>query len=87
MVAAGIKVDQLIVENNRVTGVICGGEEMRANVVILADGVNSILAEKAGLRKRVKPSQVAVGVKEIYELPAKVIEDRFCITGVKVPHD
>ncbi|MDP4155700.1 MAG: FAD-dependent oxidoreductase [Bacillota bacterium] len=79
--AAGIKVDQLIMENNRVTGVICGGEEMKADVVILADGVNSLLAEKAGLRKRVQPSQVAVGVKEIYELPAKVIEDRFGLTG------
>lgn len=79
--AAGIKVDQLIMENNRVTGVICGDEEMKADVVILADGVNSILAEKAGLRKRVQPSQVAVGVKEIYELPAKIIEDRFGLTG------
>lgn len=78
---AGIKVDQLIVENNRVTGVICGGEEMKADVVILADGVNSLLAEKAGLRKRVQPSQVAVGVKETYELPVKVIEDRFGLTG------
>lgn len=77
MAAAGIKVDQLIMENNRVTGVSCGGEEMKADVVILADGVNSILAEKAGLRKRIQPSQVAVGVKEIYELPPKVIEDRF----------
>ncbi|MFB6468710.1 FAD-dependent oxidoreductase [Cytobacillus sp. Hz8] len=79
--AAGIKVDKLIMENNRVTGVICGDEEMKADVVILADGVNSLLAEKAGLRKRVQPSQVAVGVKEIYELPAKVIEDRFGLTG------
>ena len=78
---AGIKVDELIVENNRVTGVICGGEAMTADVVILADGVNSLLAEKAGLRERVKPSQVAVGVKETYELPASVIEDRFGLTG------
>lgn len=75
--AAGIKVDQLLIENNCVTGVRCGDEEMKADVVILADGVNSLLAEKAGLRKRVQPSQVAVGVKEIFELPAKVIEDRF----------
>ncbi|MEA4901395.1 FAD-dependent oxidoreductase [Desulfitobacterium sp.] len=81
MVTAGIKVDQLMVEDNRVTGVICGGEEMKADVVILADGVNSLLAEKAGLRKRVQPSHVAVGAKETYELPAKVIEDRFSLTG------
>lgn len=74
---SGIKVDELIVENKKVKGVICGGEEMLADVVILADGVNSLLAEKAGLRPRVKPSQVAVGAKEVYELPSKVIEDRF----------
>lgn len=76
----GIKADELMMEGNRVTGVICGGEEMQADVVILADGVNSMLAEKAGLRARVKPSQVAVGVKETYELPTKVIEDRFGLT-------
>jgi electron transfer flavoprotein-quinone oxidoreductase len=79
--AAGIKVDELIVENGRVNGVVCGGDEMKAEVVILADGVNSLLAEKAGLRKRVQPSQVSVGVKETYELPAQVIEDRFGLTG------
>lgn len=81
IVASGIKVDELILENNRVTGVNCGGEEMKADVVILADGVNSLLAEKAGLRARVQPSQVAVGVKEVYELPANVIEDRFGLKG------
>lgn len=79
--AAGIKVDQLMMDDKRVTGVICGGEEIKADVVILADGVNSLLAEKAGLRKRIQPSQVAVGVKEVYGLPAKVIEDRFGLTG------
>ncbi len=77
----GIKADQLFMENNRVAGVSCGGEIMKADVVILADGVNSLLAEQAGLRKRVLPSQVSVGVKETYELPAKVIEDRFGLTG------
>lgn len=75
--AAGIKVDELLIENNKVAGVICGDEVMKADVVILADGVNSQLAEKAGLRKRIQPSQVAVGVKELYELPPTVIEDRF----------
>lgn len=77
MTTAGIKVDELIVENNKVKGVICAGEEMLADVVILADGVNSLLAEKAGLRPRVNPSQVAVGAKEVYELSENVIEDRF----------
>lgn len=49
--------------------------------MILADGVNSILAEKLGMAKRVKPTDVAVGVKELIELPKSVIEDRFQLQG------
>jgi len=77
MIVSGIRVDDLLVENGKVCGVIAGEDTMKANVVILADGVNSLLAEKIGLKKRVQPSQVAVGVKEIIELPQSVIEDRF----------
>lgn len=81
MTAAGIRVDDLMIKDGRVCGVRCGDDEMEADVVILADGVNSLLAEKAGLKKRVSPSQVAVGAKETYELPRQVIEDRFGLAG------
>ncbi len=54
---------------------------IEAKTVILADGVNSILAEKLGMAKRVKPTDVAVGVKELIELPKSVIEDRFQLQG------
>jgi len=73
----GIRVDDLYMDNGRVAGVIAGEDTMEADVVILADGVNSLLAQKAGLKPELKTHQVAVGAKEIIELPAEVIEDRF----------
>lgn len=57
------------------------GDILEAKVVILADGVNSLLAEKLGMAKRVEASHVAVGVKELIELPKSVIEDRFQLQG------
>jgi len=77
MLAAGVKVDELIQENGKVVGVRCDEDEMYANVVIAADGVNSLLAQKAGIRGELQPKHVAVGAKSIIELPSDVIEDRF----------
>lgn len=73
----GIRVDNLIARDGKVCGIVAGDEEMESDVVILADGVNSLLAQKIGMRDELKPSEVAVGVKEIIELPQGVIEDRF----------
>lgn len=77
----GIRVDDLIVRDGRVCGVIAGDEEMEAHVTILADGVNSLLAQKLGFRGELSPNQVAVGAKEVIELPENVIEDRFQCNG------
>ena len=72
-------VDDLIRENNRVVGVKTRREhgEIYADVVIAADGVNSLLAQKAGLRKDYVPRQLAIGMKEVIELPRSVLEERF----------
>ena len=48
MVVNRIQVDSLLMQGDRVVGVRCGNDEAYANVVILADGVNSLLAERAG---------------------------------------
>ena len=53
------------------------GDELTANVVIACDGVNSIVAQKAGFIDELKPSEVALGAKEVIALPPSVIEDRF----------
>ncbi len=75
------RVDDLIIENGKIEGVIAGGEELTANVVIACDGVLSLLAEKAGLRKPGVVKDHAVGFKEIIELDRTIIEDRFNLEG------
>jgi electron transfer flavoprotein-quinone oxidoreductase len=71
--------EELIFEEDRVVGVRTGRKEgdLFANVVILAEGVNSLLAKKAGLYPEIFPHQVALAVKEIISLPQEKIEDRF----------
>jgi len=80
-IITGICVDSLIVKDGRVCGVVAGEDEILARVVILADGVNSLLAQKIGLRTEFKPRHMGVGVKELIELPRSVIEDRFQCEG------
>lgn len=78
----GIRVDRLLQdESGRITGVQAGEDELEANVVILADGVNSLLAKSIGMLPEYTPHQYAVSAKEVIELPKKVIEDRFGLTG------
>jgi len=76
-------VDDLIWKNGKVSGVIARreGGEMEADVVIAADGVNSFLAKKAGLRKDFSWKVLAVAAKEVIGLPRETIEDRFSLEG------
>ncbi len=55
------------------------GGELRARAVIAADGVNSFLAKEAGLLPRAAAAEHTLGVKEVLDLPAAVIEDRFAV--------
>jgi electron transfer flavoprotein-quinone oxidoreductase len=71
------RVDDLLMDGQRVTGVKAGDEEIPAEIVVAADGVLSFLAERAGLRKPLKPEHLAVGFKEIIQLEREKIEDRF----------
>ena len=76
----GIAVEELIRdESGRVVGVRAGEDEITAQVTVLAEGVNPILSEKCLGNPRPKPSQMAVGVKQVFELPASQIEDRFLV--------
>jgi electron transfer flavoprotein-quinone oxidoreductase len=71
------RVDDLLWEGNTVVGVKAGEEEIYANVVIASDGVLSFMAEKAGLKQKMKPKNYAVGIKEVIELSEEKINDRF----------
>jgi electron transfer flavoprotein-quinone oxidoreductase len=66
-------------DGNRVVGVKTdrAGGSVYADVVILADGVNSLLAQKAGFHPELEPRDVALAVKEIHFLPDTTIESRF----------
>jgi len=76
-------VSDLLMDGDRVVGVQTDrlGGSVYADVVILADGVNSILARKAGFRPELRPGDVALAVKEIHFLPQEVLESRFNISG------
>ncbi len=58
-----------------------GGAHVYADVVVLADGVNSLVGQRAGLRPELKPQSVALAVKEMHFLPQEVIEQRFNLKG------
>ncbi len=76
----GIAVEELIKDDaGRVVGVRAGEDEITAQVTILAEGVNPILSERCLGNPRPKPSQMAVGIKQVFELPASQIEDRFLV--------
>ena len=74
-IVTDIRVDDLIKENGKICGVIAAGEEMRADVVIMADGANSTICSKYRLGYELNPHTCAVGVKEIIELCESRIED------------
>ena len=67
----------LIKKDGKFCGIKTENEEYYAKIVILADGVNSFLAKKCGLRKDIKPAQVAISVKQTLALPKEKIQDRF----------
>lgn len=77
MLACGVRVDELLIRDGKVCGVVAGEEEMEADVVILAEGVNALLARKAGLKPEIKPEQAEVGAKEVLALDPGIIEERF----------
>ncbi|MCE1235994.1 MAG: FAD-binding protein [Hyphomicrobiales bacterium] len=57
------------------------GGVLRADVVVLAEGVNGLLGTRAGLREMPKAENVALAVKEMHFLPAETIESRFNLSG------
>ncbi len=77
MIAAGILVDELIEKDGKIVGVKAGGDEMYADLVIAADGVNSSMARQAGLKKEWNGHEVGIGVKEVIELDPETIQQRF----------
>lgn len=72
-------VKECIVKNNKVVGVHTDRPDgdIYADVVVLADGVNSLLARKLGFHSEWKKNQVALAVMEELKMPSEKIEERF----------
>lgn len=76
-------VTECILENGKVVGVRTDRPDgdLYADVVVLADGVNSLLAKQLGFRKEHAPDHVALCVMEVINLPKDKINDRFNINN------
>ena len=77
MLSVETTAEGLIKEGDAVVGVRTNREELRADVVIDASGVTSLLVQEAGLRGRLVPRQLYHGIKRVYRLDADTIEKRF----------
>ena len=83
LVITETNVESLLTDGDRVTGVRTGRAEgdVRADVVILAEGANALLAEAVGLRPKMTPTNRVNAVKEVLSLPPEIIDDRFHLSG------
>jgi len=81
ILASGLAADDLLYDGKQITGIKAGGDSIPAGVVIACDGVNSVLARKAGLGAEFKAQDMKQGVKEVLALPRDVIEQRFGLSA------
>lgn len=70
------RVDNLIIDNGQVKGIVAGADKIPTKAVIACDGTTTGLARKAGLVSMLEPHQISMGTKDIVELPAETIEER-----------
>jgi electron transfer flavoprotein-quinone oxidoreductase len=75
-------VTDLIWREGRVVGVQTAREEgdLYANVIVIADGANSLLAQKAGMHREWQPHEQALVAKELIKLDQETIDARFNVT-------
>ena len=69
-------VEDLLWDESGVTGVITGRDqgELYADVVIAADGINSVVKRKGKLAEDLSAEEVSLGVKEVLAFPKKSVK-------------
>jgi len=77
LVATGVKVDKVLIEDGFVNGVEASGDRFTSDYVIFAEGVNSILLERLGVKRKPSTEGYAVGVKEVFRVDGDVINRFF----------
>jgi electron transfer flavoprotein-quinone oxidoreductase len=72
-------VTDLLRDEERVIGVRTDRDDgdLYADIVVIADGVNSLLAKSLGVHREWAPDQVSLAVKEVLALPKEKIQERF----------
>ncbi len=82
-IATNIKVDEVLMENDKAVGIRTGEEKFHADSVIIAEGVNNLLARQVGLQDDYVPADhMLTGIKEVIRYDQKVLEDRFQLNGL-----
>lgn len=73
-------VSQVLFDKEKAVGVQTSppqNQKFEADIIILADGANSLLAEHAGLIPKVSAQDLSLYAKETIALPSELIEERF----------
>lgn len=82
-IATNIKVDEVLMENDKAIGIRTGEEEFHADSVIISEGVNNLLTRQVGLQDDYVPADhMLTGIKEVIRFDQKVLEDRFQLNGL-----
>lgn len=81
-IATNIKVDEVLMEDDKAVGIRTGDEEFHADSVIISEGVNNLLTRQVGLQDDYVPADhMLTGIKEVIRYDQKVLEDRFQLNG------
>jgi electron transfer flavoprotein-quinone oxidoreductase len=83
-IAPNIKVDEVLMENDKAVGIRTGEDEFYANSVIIAEGVNNLLTRQVGLQDDYVPADhVLTGIKEVIKYDDReTLENRFQLNGL-----
>lgn len=73
----GMKVDELVREGGKFCGVRAGEDTVCGKIIVAADGVNSFLAQYAGIRPKEPLGHLGVGVKSVIQLGEETLKERF----------
>src|SRR5215831_16201222 len=65
------RVDDLLLDNGKVRGIVAGPDKIPTEAVIACDGTTTGLARKAGLVEMLEPQSVSMGMKDVIELPVE----------------
>lgn len=83
MVIGGSTVTDLVRRDGRVVGVKVGEEELECDIVIDAEGVNPLVAERCGVIAPIRVENIAVAAKYVIRLDEKTINNRFNVESGK----